>query len=72
MRILPERVKNILGNPSPPPIVWEQQFDGDQTELESLVSRDWKEIKLKDLYIYFLDLNYYVELSCSASKTHIA
>lgn len=62
MRILPERVRNILGNPSPPPTVWEQQFDGDQAELESLVSRDWKEIKLKDLYIYFLDLNYYVEL----------
>jgi hypothetical protein len=63
MRILPERVRNILGNPLPPPRVWDQQFDGDQAELESLVSRDWKEIKLKDLYIYFfLDLNYYVEL----------
>lgn len=62
MIILPERVRNILGNPSPPPTVWQQQFDGDQAELESLVSRDWKEIKLKDLYIYFLDLNYYVEL----------
>jgi len=62
MKILPERIMNILGNPSPPPTVWEQQLDGDQAELERLVSRDWKEIKLKYLYIYFLDLNYYVEL----------
>jgi len=61
MKILPERIMNILGKPSPPPRVWEQQFDGDQAELESLVSRDWKEIKLGDLYIYFLDLMY-VEL----------
>jgi hypothetical protein len=61
MRILPERVRNLLSNPSPPPRVWEQQFDGDQAELETLVSRDWKEIKLKDLYIYFLGLHY-VEL----------
>ncbi len=36
-------------------------MDGDQAQLESLVSRDWTEIKLGDLYIYFLDLMY-VEL----------
>lgn len=61
MKILPERIMNILGKPSPPQTVWEQQFDGDQAELESLVSRDWKDIELGDIYIYFLDLMY-VEL----------
>ncbi len=45
MKIPPEKIRNILGNPSPPQTVWEQQLNGDQAELQSLVSRDWKEIK---------------------------
>ena len=58
MRIIPERGRIIFGNPVAPARVWEEQFDGFNTELRRLARQDWHSITGYDLWYYLHDLAY--------------
>lgn len=61
MRISPERSRKIFGNPKPPKIVWEKQFDFFDEDLHRISQLPWHEISDGDLWYYLHDLAY-VEL----------
>lgn len=55
------RCRKIFNDPSPPPLVWEGQFDYHDEKLQQIAVKEWWEILEEDLWYYLLDLAY-VEL----------
>ena len=55
-----ENCRSIFGNPKPPAVIWQQQFDG--LDLTPLISKDCNKLTNADLYDYWDDLAYVKEL----------
>ncbi|MFO0960922.1 MAG: hypothetical protein U0800_26370 [Isosphaeraceae bacterium] len=56
-----DRALAIFGNPSPPAVVWQRQFDDDDETLKRLARTPHEHIDFRDLWYYHHDLAY-VEL----------
>jgi len=52
--------RRIFRDPEPPTTVWEQQFDG--MSLNPVITKDWGDLTITDLYEYWDDLAYVKEL----------
>lgn len=49
MKITALQIREIFGNPVPPLVIWEEQFDGFNKELVEIGTKDWRHISEADL-----------------------
>lgn len=58
MTINPLQIRELFGNPAPPQVIWEEQFDGFNKELIEMGMKDWQSVTEEELWYYFHDLTY--------------